>query len=304
MICVERGDASAGRGSVRAATAAGGGAFTRANDGTAAGVPVGFGVGGERGATGGGGLAFGASRGATTGAGIGAFSGDGAGAGDGRRPMTGGAWVGLGGTRVAARAAATGATGAELCGADGRCVMGGIVCSGVVRGLGAAGGGGTAAGFGEAGCGAGTGAVGTGGEAAATVGFGVADACSLVTAVGDGDETVGTCAGGVASLTGVCGATDVAEVGALEGPSGDAAGAAPRGLETSCFVTDSAESVAPVEDSVVVDGALTALAGVTRRRIIFAGVGAEPASASARISAAVLRLRGVFGRSVSSMSEV
>jgi hypothetical protein len=101
MICVERGDASAGRGSVRAVTAADGGAFTRANDGTAPGAPAGFDAGAARGATtvgGGCGLAFGASRGATTGSGIsgiGAFPEDGSGAGGARRPMIGGACVGL-----------------------------------------------------------------------------------------------------------------------------------------------------------------------------------------------------------------
>jgi hypothetical protein len=76
--------------------------------------------------------------------------------------------------------------------------MGGIVCSGVVRGLVIAAGGGTAAGFGEAGCGAGT--VGVGAErGAATVGIGVGGACWLVTTVGGDDEIAGTCAGDVAS---------------------------------------------------------------------------------------------------------
>jgi hypothetical protein len=75
-----------------------------------------------------------------------------------------------------------------------------------------------------------------------------------------------------------------------------------RGFETSCLVTDSAASATLGEGSVVV-GSLAVLAGVTRGRTVFAG-GAEPASASARISAAVLRLRGVFGRSGSSMREV
>jgi len=102
----------------------------------------------------------------------------------------------------------------------------------------------------------------------------------------------------------VRGAAVSEEVGGAGVDARDSTRGTLSGSATSCFVTDCAAPVAPIEDSGVVDGSLALLVGAARRRAGFAGGGAEPASASARISAAVLRLRGVFGRSVSSMREV
>jgi hypothetical protein len=102
----------------------------------------------------------------------------------------------------------------------------------------------------------------------------------------------------------VCNAAGAVDAGATGAAARGSARGTMRGSATSCFVTDCAASIAPDDDSVVVDGLLALSVGAVRRRAVFVGAGAEPASASARISAAVLRLRGVFGRSVSSMPEV